>query len=286
MCNRWAFLRRWFPYRYTSRPYLRLRLYGRGSLAWVRRFISIFRCSVSKIQQKDSPAPSTARTRQPRVQEQSAATEYASCIFSLILASARFSPQRWRIMSSPAFEWQAECSSRPVSISSVRRKRSCRLPVAVLSNCGRNGKSQIEVRLFFSLPGKSATQVHLWLLRWSQQNFADETLRRLRDDHLHHMSYVIRLQHLAGIFPGMRRKIRGHCPRANRADSDAVSSQVFRHALRHSQKSPFRRAVNRPTRKSVLTRQRRDIDYVPAASLDHSFCYRFAQQEHRFQVGV
>jgi len=90
------------------------------------------------------------------------------------------------------------------------------------------------------------------LLRWAQQDFANETLRRLRDDHLHDVRYVFWLQHLSRVLPRVRGKIRGHCARANRAYPDAVRAQVLSHTLREAEQSPFRGAVNSATRECIF----------------------------------
>src|SRR6202142_1810989 len=46
----------------------------------------------------------------------------------------------------------------------------------------------------------------LWFLRRTQEYLANKALRSLGNDHFHCMCYVLRLQHLARIFSGVRRK--------------------------------------------------------------------------------
>ena len=105
---------------------------------------------------------------------------------------------------------------------------------------------------------------NLRLLRGSQHHLADETLRLLRYQRFHRVRDVIRLQHLAQIFSGVRRKFRIHAARANHADANSVRPQILGHALRQPQHAPFRRAINPAAGKRAFSRNRRDIDNVPA----------------------
>jgi len=50
----------------------------------------------------------------------------------------------------------------------------------------------------------------LGLLGWAQQNLANKRLRGLRCQHGHDVRYVFRLQHLRGIFSGMRAQFGVH----------------------------------------------------------------------------
>src|SRR5258708_922930 len=47
----------------------------------------------------------------------------------------------------------------------------------------------------------------LRFLRWPDEYFADERLRRLRYQHRHSVRHILRLQHLRGIFPGVRAQV-------------------------------------------------------------------------------
>ena len=107
------------------------------------------------------------------------------------------------------------------------------------------------------------------LLRRPHKYFTYKALRRLGDDHLDGMSYVLCLQQLTGILPCMRRKIGSHRPGADRADPNVVLPQILRHASPSGPANPtWRRSRCRPA-EGVLAGQRGDVDDVPAAPLDH-----------------
>ena len=93
------------------------------------------------------------------------------------------------------------------------------------------------------------------LLGGAKQDFADEALRLLRNDHLDRMGNVLRLQHFAGIFTRMRRKIRCHRAGADRADANPIPAQVFCHALSQPQQAPLRGAINCSSGKRILARK-------------------------------
>ena len=75
----------------------------------------------------------------------------------------------------------------------------------------------------------------LRFLRGPQEDLADEALRRLRNNCLYSVSYILWLQHLTGILARVWRKIRRHSSGANRADSYAVLPEVLGHALAQAQ---------------------------------------------------
>ena len=124
------------------------------------------------------------------------------------------------------------------------------------------------------------------LLRRTEKYFADKALRRLREDRFHGVGDVLRLEHLARVAPGVRRKIGGDRAGTYRGDANAVGPEVFRHARREAQQAPLRRAVDAAAGHRILACERGDVDDVPAAAANHSRRDGSAKQEHRLQIGV
>src|SRR6185437_14759596 len=79
----------------------------------------------------------------------------------------------------------------------------------------------------------------LRLLGGAEEDFADEALGGLGEEHGDGVGYVIGLEHFFCVLCGAMKKIRGDRAWANGCDADAVSAEVFGHAVGEAQQAPF-----------------------------------------------
>src|SRR5258708_34476047 len=112
-------------------------------------------------------------------------------------------------------------------------------------------------------------EASLRFLRWPQQDFAGEGLRRLRHDHGYGMGCVRCLQHLLGIFSWMRAELGVNGAWANYRNTNVVGAQFLGYGIGQSIQAPLGGGVGGPIGESILAGEGRDVDDVPSASLDH-----------------
>src|SRR5579859_5814857 len=110
---------------------------------------------------------------------------------------------------------------------------------------------------------------YLRLLRRPQQNLAGKRLGSLSHEHGDSVRYVRGLQHLLGIFPFMWAELGVHGSWTDDRNANVVGAQLFGDRVAQSVQAPFRRAIRGLVGQRVLAGQRRDVDDVSAARLDH-----------------
>src|SRR5271167_3179636 len=93
-------------------------------------------------------------------------------------------------------------------------------------------------------------------------------------------------ENFGGIFETSAGKFGGHAAGTDDAHADAISAQVFGHAPAQSLESPFGSAIEATTGKGVFSRERTDINDVPAAALNHERGDGAGDQKDAFEVGV
>src|SRR5262249_53979229 len=85
-------------------------------------------------------------------------------------------------------------------------------------------------------------------LRWPQDHFAYEALRRLRDQHGDDVAHVFRLQHLFERLARVRRKVCMRRAGANHGDANVVSAKLFGYGIRETIQSPLGSSVGSAVR--------------------------------------
>ena len=95
----------------------------------------------------------------------------------------------------------------------------------------------------------------LGLLGRAEEDFADEALGGLGEQHGDGVGYVIGLEHFFCVLCGAMKKIRGDRAWANGCDADAVSAEVFGHAISEAEQAPFGCAIGSAPGHGILTGQ-------------------------------
>ena len=93
----------------------------------------------------------------------------------------------------------------------------------------------------------------LRLLGRAEEDFTDEALRRLGEEHGDRVGYVIGLEHFFGVLCGAMRKIRGDGAGANGSDADAVGAEIFGHAVGEAEQAPFGGAIGSAAGHGIFT---------------------------------
>ena len=94
----------------------------------------------------------------------------------------------------------------------------------------------------------------LWLLRRPQQNLTHERLRCLRDQCLHSVRHIFRLQHLVRIFSGVRIKLGENRPWTDHRHAYTVLAQFLRDRITQAIQPPLRSSVRGAVRQRILSR--------------------------------
>src|SRR5215472_15324434 len=100
---------------------------------------------------------------------------------------------------------------------------------------GRSRAIPLRCRAITAIPSR--------FLRWPQDHFAYEALRRLRDQHADDVAHVFRLQHLFERHARVRRKVGMRRAGANHGDANVVSAKLFGYGIRETIQSPLGSSV-------------------------------------------
>ena len=95
----------------------------------------------------------------------------------------------------------------------------------------------------------------LGLLGRAEEDFANEALGGLGEEHGDGVGYVSGLEHFFRVFCGAVREIRGNGAGANGRNADAVGAEIFRHAVGEAEQSPFGCAIGSAPGHGILTGQ-------------------------------
>src|SRR5579864_8868889 len=126
----------------------------------------------------------------------------------------------------------------------------------------------------------------LGLLSGTEEDFADEALRGLGEEHGNGVGYVIGLEHFFGVLCGAMRKIGGDGAGANGSDTDAVGAEIFGHAIGEAEQAPFGGAIGSAAGHGIFSGEGADVDDVAAPAREHSGNDGAADEEHSLEIGV
>src|SRR6185437_682729 len=131
-----------------------------------------------------------------------------------------------------------------------------------------------------------AGRVALGLLGGAEEDFADEALRGLGEEHGDGVGYVIGLEHFFCVLCGAMKKIGGDRAWANGCDADAVSAEVFGHAISEAEQAPFGGAIGSAAGHGVFSSEGTDVDDVATRAREHSGDDGAADEEHSLKIRV
>ncbi len=117
-------------------------------------------------------------------------------------------------------------------------------------------------------------------------NFAQKTLRALRNDGLHGVGHIFRAQDLQRVLCCAPREFRGDTSWANHTDADAEFAEIFAHAAGKTDNTPLGRAIDAAAGERVLAGERTDIDDVARAAADHGRRHRAGNEENTLEIGI
>jgi|SRR5579864_7111434 len=138
-------------------------------------------------------------------------------------------------------------------------------------------------------PGRAQEKLNasgLGFLGGTEEDFADEALRGLGEEHGDGVGYVIGLEHFLGVLCGAMRKIRGDGAGANGGDADAVGAEIFGHGVAEAEQAPFGGAIGSAARHGVFSGEGADVDDVATRAREHSRDDGAADEEHSLEIGV
>src|SRR2546423_8495427 len=144
-----------------------------------------------------------------------------------------------------------------------------------------------------SAPVKNNTEwrtesVVSWFLCRTQDDFADEAVWFLSDDHPHRRRPVIRPEHPLSRFAMRftRREARVGRTRADHRHANAVLPHLFRKGLGEPDDSELGRAIDRAICRTDFSSDGGNIDDVPAFALDHGWKYESAGKKDPAKIRI
>src|SRR5579872_522394 len=198
-------------------------------------------------------------------------------------ASSRRAPKK----ETPGCARRGRSKQRPYESRSkdptLRKERSLRQERSVQAGWGparaRQGAS-------VSRRKHPAAETALGFLGGAEEDFADEALGGLGEEHGDGVGHVIGLEHFFCVLCGAMKKIRGDRAGANGGDADAVRAEIFGHAVGEAEQAPFGGAIGSAAGHGVFSGEGTDVDDVAAGAREHSGDDGAANEEHSFEIGV